>query len=302
MKATKRAIISVCDRLGCFRLGRRLARLRYGDRYVRAINYHDTPASSAWNLEEQLQFYRRNFVNCTLEDLCGLLDRQAWRHSMPGLLISFDDGLRSHYSVAAPLLEAAGLTGWFFVPTALIDSPEHGDQLALAARHQIAVHELAHGDRVFMTWAEVRDLRDRGHVIGAHTRHHVRLTSSLSQHELQVEIVGAKTDLETQMGEEAHSFCWVGGEEWSYSFGASRAVEQAGYRHAFMTNFLPISGQTDPLWLQRSNVEADWPLRAVRFYLSGLMDLAYTRKRHRLSAKLGAAYKSRHGESGTGAG
>jgi peptidoglycan/xylan/chitin deacetylase (PgdA/CDA1 family) len=301
MGATKNAIIVVCDRLGCFQIGHRLARRRYGNRYVRAVNYHGTPTSSVRNLEEQIRFYQQHFVCCGPEELRSLLDGQGWRHPKPGLLLSFDDGLRSNYTVAAPLLEAAGFVGWFFVPTALIDSPEHSDQPAFAAKHHIAVRELAHGDRAFMTWNEVRDLHARGHVIGVHTRHHVRLSASLSPDELEAEIVSAKTDLETQMGQEAHSFCWVGGEDWSYSDGAARAVERAGYRYGFMTNLLPITSQTDPLWLQRTNVEADWSLQAIRFYLSGLMDLAYTRKRRRLSRKLGGAtgYSGRTGSPRT---
>ena len=35
--------------------------------------------------------------------------------------------------------------------------------------------------------------------------------------------------------------------------------------------------------LQRTNIEADWPLSLVKFYLSGIMDIIYTGKRNRVN-------------------
>jgi hypothetical protein len=45
----------------------------------------------------------------------------------------------------------------------------------------------------------------------------------------------------------------------------------------------------DLLRVQRSNVEAAWPMPVVRFLLSGFMDVSYRPKRHRIARALMAA-------------
>jgi hypothetical protein len=75
----------------------------------------------------------------------------------------------------------------------------------------------------------------------------------------------------------------VGGEETSYSAGAARAIADAGFRFSFMTNSAPITASTHPLQLQRTNIEASWPLDAVAFQLSGTVDLQYRAKRNRVN-------------------
>lgn len=57
---------------------------------------------------------------------------------------------------------------------------------------------------------------------------------------------------------------------------------EAGYRLSFMTRTRPITAKTHRLQLQRTSIEADWPMPQMRFYLSGVMDVAYTGKRRRV--------------------
>src|SRR5689334_16033696 len=90
--------------------------------FIRIVNYHDVPPCHARSFERQLQFFKRRFV---VTNRCGLQDLLAghWSYDRPGLLITFDDGLKSHAQVAAPLLEKYGFSGWFFVPTEFVDTP-----------------------------------------------------------------------------------------------------------------------------------------------------------------------------------
>ena len=77
-------------------------------------------------------------------------------------------------------------------------------------------------------------------------------------------------------------FCWVGGEETSYSSEAAKLISE-NYKYSFMTNNAVIRPGDDPLQLQRTNIEAENPLELVRFQLSGLMDVYYTGKRRRVN-------------------
>lgn len=250
--------------------------------YVRCVNYHDVPASRAAAFEEQLRFFRDRFAPVGERDLLDLLAGE-WRHSRPGLLISFDDGVRSHFEVAAPLLEKYGFVGWFFVPAAFPDTPVD-EQAAFVRRNRILLDGPPGPGRAAMTWEEIRQL-DRKHVVGCHTMNHRRLDSSLGAEELEVEIPRAKRQLEEQLGHDVDSFCWVGGEEWSYSGAAAESVRRAGFRLGFMTNNAPVRPGCDPLQIQRTNLEARFPLSLVAFQLSGALDLIYLPKRRRVVRK-----------------
>jgi len=79
------------------------------------------------------------------------------------------------------------------------------------------------------------------------------------------------------------AFCWVGGEEWSYSSSAAAVIRHAGYRLSFMTNNLPVRQGSNPLQIQRTNIEAWNPTEIVAFQLNGILDFVYTRKRQRVN-------------------
>lgn len=250
--------------------------------YVRVVNYHGTAPETRDALAAQLAFYARAFTPVTRDDLDRLFATGRWHKDRPGLIVSFDDGLRSNADVAAPLLEAHGFVGWFFVPTDFVDEPAE-TQVAFARAHQIQV-VAPEGERVALSWSELRDLTSRGHVVGAHTRSHVRLSRALPEDSLRREIAGSRARVEEMLGGACDTFCWVGGEEHSYSAEAARAVREAGYRYGFMTNNAPVTAGTDPLQIQRTNVESSWPVEVVRFQLSGLMDVLYAPKRRRVNA------------------
>ena len=115
-----------------------------------------------------------------------------------------------------------------------------------------------------------------------HTRAHLRLSASHGRERLREEIFGGKRRLEEALGHSVDAFAWVGGAEADYSAEAARLVREAGFRFSFMTNHAPFRPGGDLHQIQRSNVEASYPLDLLRFQISGLMDLLYTPKRRRV--------------------
>ncbi len=237
--------------------------------YARALNYHDVPARLAPAFEAQLQFYARHFVSIGYDDLLAL-QAGRWPHAKPGLVLSFDDGLRSHTEVVAPLLEKYGMIGWFMVPAAVLDELRPGQAPAHTVREPT------------LSWNSVLRMKDR-HVIGCHTLHHTRLTAALTADELTTEIVVAKQVLEEGLGCPVPVFAWVGGEEETYSAAAAETIRRAGFRVSFMTNSAPIRPGADLLQLQRTNVEASDPPALVGLCLSGFIDAWFLTKRRRVN-------------------
>ncbi len=277
MASLKQAIISSATRIGCFPLGLAAQRLAWGPRFLRVLNYHATPQRDAAGLERQLELYLEHFDPAQPSDLDDCLAGR-FEGSRPRLLITFDDGYRSNHDVAAPLLEKHGFRACLFLPEAEIAADRAMADAAFAqARDEPEPR---------MSWPEVRALETRGHRIGCHTRTHVRLADDLPAERLADEITQAGRDIAGKLDHPVEDFCWVGGEEWSYGAGAFDEIRRAGYQRAFMTNLYPVLPGSSPIWIQRTNVEASWPIDQVKFYLSGVMDLAYAPKRRRLARKL----------------
>ncbi len=279
MNPAKLTLARALDATGVAGALLRLQRRWHGP-HLRIVNYHDVPASRASDFEAQLRFFAAHFEPVSQADLLALL-RGEWRGRRPGLVISFDDGLRSHAEVAAPILERHGFAGWFLVPIAFVDAPAT-EQRAFARAHQIQVLGDYADGRVALSWDELRAL-DRRHVVGCHSWNHTRLSARLGSEELEREIPAAKRRLERELGHEVPVFCWVGGEEESYSAAAARAIREAGFRLSLMTNNAVVRPGADPLQLQRTNLEADFPPALLRFQLCGLLDLLYARKRGRVN-------------------
>jgi peptidoglycan/xylan/chitin deacetylase (PgdA/CDA1 family) len=269
MNRSKLAIASAFEATGLSRtlLALQRAALRP---YARALNYHDVPYQLAPAFEAQLQFYARHFVSMNYQDLLSL-HAGDWPYEKPGLLLTFDDGLRSHTEVVAPLLEKYEMTGWFMVPAGVLGDP--------AAEAGARLHDVREPT---LSWRSLLRLRDR-HVIGCHTFSHRRLRTNLTTAELEQEIGGAKQALEEGLGCSIPVFAWVGGEEATYSRAAAEAIRLAGFRVSFMTNSAPIRPGCNLLQLQRTNVEASYPPALVNLALSGFFDAWFAAKRRRVN-------------------
>jgi peptidoglycan/xylan/chitin deacetylase (PgdA/CDA1 family) len=255
-----------------------LQKFIYPRGYIRGIHYHGTDGSYTANFEKQIKYFRRYFSNVTKEDLHKFLQKGHWHKSKPGLIISFDDGLRSNFLHAAPIMERYGFTGWFFVPTSLISTNSAGQ--IISGKGQSLNSD---GKKpIFMSWDDLRKL-DKHHVIGSHTRTHARPQTCTNQDTLWDEVMGSKRDLEEKLGHSVDIFCWVGGELNSYTADAAQMIAQAGYRFSFLTDSMPILPGTNPMQMFRTQIEANWPLYVVKFQLSGLMDIRHAYKRRRVN-------------------
>lgn len=248
--------------------------------YIRIAYYHDVPPARAQAFEQQLAYLSRHFVPATQADIEALLTGAAWPHDRPGIILTFDDGLRSQAEVAAPLLERYCFQGWFFAPIGLILTDKPAQPEAARKARVPHEHDVGKDPRVFMTLAQLRDLAGR-HVVGCHTDSHRRLGPALTPDEVQTEIIEAREKLAEHLQRSVDSFAWVGGEETAYSSDAERAVARH-FSYAFTTNSRAIRPGAARLQLHRTHLEAWFPPSLVDLQLSGLMDLYYASKRRRL--------------------
>lgn len=162
--------------------------------------------------------------------------------------VTFDDGTRSLFTEALPVLKAHDVPATVFVVSGTID----GDAAGLnAARTMSADRIAALVDEPLTT-------------VGNHTRTHPRLSTVDDSDVLEREIEGARADLESRFGIHVDRF--------SYPFGdfdrASVEAVRASHAVAVTTSPGHVSPETDPVRLPR--IETRRSATMTRWEASGL--------------------------------
>jgi peptidoglycan/xylan/chitin deacetylase (PgdA/CDA1 family) len=170
-------------------------------------------------LEEQLWLLaKRGYQARTFLDTVAASD--------PGkhLAVTFDDGYRSVFELAFPILRAAGMPGTVFVPTALM-----GIEKPMAWPGVDQWLDTSHaGELAGMSWEQLEELVDAGWEIGSHTRVHSRL-SELSDDALAEELSGSRQECEMRLGRPCRTLAYPYG---SVDGRVVAAAEAAGYAAA----------------------------------------------------------------------
>jgi peptidoglycan/xylan/chitin deacetylase (PgdA/CDA1 family) len=136
-----------------------------------------------------MKFLRENeYVAVDLEEA---LQMMVLQHSGRKLVaITFDDGYRSLYTHAYPILMEYGFYATVFLVSGLVRD-EH----------------FRYNGNEYMTWAEARELRANGIRIGSHTVSHPALLG-VSEATIEYEIGVSKQVIEDQIGEPVRAFSY----------------------------------------------------------------------------------------------
>jgi len=187
--------------------------------------------------ERHCRFYRRHFRVVPLREL---VNRMTLGRSIDRLLaITFDDGYLDNFENASPVLEKLSLPATFFVVSEWIGSS--------VVPWWDRVRGVAHP---WMQWEQVRELHRRGFEVGAHTRSHVDL-GKVAPAEARDEVVGARLDIEEQLGARVDSFAYPYGGRKHVTETNREIVRRAGFR-CCCSAFGGINpAGTDPLRLRR---------------------------------------------------
>lgn len=115
------------------------------------------------------------------------------------VMINFDDGFKSVFETAWPLLKKYNMTATIFVPAKLIDH------------------------RAYLTWGQLEELHAEGIEIGSHSLRHPYLTQSKKARE---EIFESKKILEEKFGQPVRVFAYPFGD---FNDWIETLVKEAGY-------------------------------------------------------------------------
>src|SRR5436190_9883154 len=192
----------------------------------------------------------------------GLQDLLAWKRGEKSIpprcaVISFDDGWKSQYEVAWPIMKKFGYTFTMFIYT-----------------EGVAGGSLGGGQAI--TWEQLADMRDNGIDIEAHSATHQdlreghtimvtqpgakrtkkKLTGAEYEQWVQNEIVGSKQLLEQRLGIKINCFAVPFG---TYNDHVKEIARNAGYEAMFTVYGQPITYTSANDALGRYAIEANKP-------------------------------------------
>jgi len=207
----------------------------------------------------------------SVDDLRAALEGRASLPDRP-VLITFDDGYRSVFRYAAPILAALNLPAGIFVCSGpLADRRMLWFDEVAARETDVAVERWKSVDyytwrascaqtspvadddpRALMTIDELRAIAQIKSIeIGGHTVNHpsLALLSPEAQYE---EIHGNRMQLEQMIGRPVTSFCYPHGE---FTQKTAVLVQEAGYERACSSMAGPVRAGVDPFQIPRRRAE-----------------------------------------------
>ena len=208
-----------------------------GGRFLRVVNYHNTPLSTAATVHRELEVYRERFDPVDLAELDTFFATGRWSGDRPGLLPVFYEGYRNSYDVALPACDDTGFTGWFPVCTGFVECPVEQQELFARSHFIDLVAEELTGERVALAPAEIAELAAR-HVVFPHTASHVGIADVVTDDDIEREITAPKRYLDGVTGQDCAAFVWLHGSPWGGQPRIDDAVRAAGYRYLFSNTMI----------------------------------------------------------------
>jgi peptidoglycan/xylan/chitin deacetylase (PgdA/CDA1 family) len=240
-RTVKRAALSV---------GRRLADADLGHRRV-VFCYHSVhpnrpyPSTTPSLFEEHIGWLRAHCRVTSLDDLV------AEAGTGPTVAITFDDGYEDNHTYALPILERFGVAATFFVTTGFIDR----DPRVVARFGRLWA--CSTDDLLPLTWSQVRELRDGGMTIGAHTRTHRNL-ARLPARDVEEELAIPVDVLGDRLGVSADLLAYPFGKPRVHVTSATEMLaERAGYRLAAAVTFRGVPNPVPRYSLPRFFADGD---------------------------------------------
>ena len=213
-----------------------------GYQAVPILSYHHFAESCESNLcvsasifDQQMRYLKNNgYRVITMHELLGFMQ---YRHAIPkrSIIITIDDGYRSAYEIAYPVLKKYGFTATLFIYT-----------------DYVGVSKSA------ITWNQLREMKVDGFGIGSHTISHCDLAKKMTGEQFQDyikrikrEIFVSKQIIDKELGQDTFCFAYPYSR---YNASVLNLCEQAGYKIGVTVDRGGNAFFKDPLVLDRNQI------------------------------------------------
>jgi peptidoglycan/xylan/chitin deacetylase (PgdA/CDA1 family) len=188
------------------------------------------------------EFFTRYFIVVTLSELLGRMRRGE--DISRRLVITFDDGYLDNYEFAATELRKRDLPACFFVAPGFLGT----DKVAWWDARQRIRSE-------WMSWEQVRSMRELGFEIGSHTMSHADC-GVLTDEDAILEIAGSKAVLEAEMRQRVDHFAFPYGGTMHMTPQNRSVVRAAGFSSCLAAHGGIVCSFDSPFHLRRVPINA----------------------------------------------
>ena len=185
--------------------------------------------------DNQMEYLKINgYKTITQEELISFLD---YRSSIPekSIMITIDDGYRSIYKIAYPILKKYGFTATLFVYTDFVGACKNA-----------------------ITWKQLKEMKSNGFSIGSHTLSHADLTKQMPNEtdedfcvRIMKELRVSKQIIDKKLNQDTISLAFPYG---SYNEEVLNFTKSCGYNIAVSVKRGSNPFFSDPLTLKRSQI------------------------------------------------
>ena len=246
-----------------FLLTRRSCRAA-GAMLARVLCYHNVSATEAKSFCRQMQWLASGFEVVPIGEIVDIATGRMVA-TRPAVAISFDDGFRNNFDVAAPILRDLGLPATVFVVTS--------GRAADAMKRERAPDgpDDSWPSRIMMTWDEIHQLSEQGFDIALHAHRH-RDQANLSTDDLRSDLATAAALIRQHTEKAPRSFAWPFGTPSNRHANLTDVLREIGIGCAF--SGIPGNNMpgTDPYFLFRDAVDPRWPNHLIEALLLGMLD------------------------------
>ena len=179
------------------------------------------------------------------------------------IAFSYDDGFEECYTHIVPVLEKYNGYGCFFINPNFINADADYSESFLTEKVHLPSFKKS------MNWEQLIDLNERGHIIGAHTMDHQRISLiSSKQQEVEYQIGACKKEIEDRLNNHCDYFAFPYGHiERDFGLDAVEIAEQY-YRYIFSAsnwqNYFSYQGRV----FNRRHCEPYWKANHIDYFLS----------------------------------
>ncbi len=234
---TTKEVPKVTEPILEYKLHRKVPILMYHE-----VNYevHNSLYLSVDNFKAHLDYFEK--AGITPISMKQLTDHWQKKTPLPEkpIVLTFDDGYRSMYTIVYPLLLERGWSGTFYCISGNCESAEH------------------------LTEEMIKEMADGGMEIGSHTVSHANL-KELSGDALQNETASSKAALEDITGKAVTQFSFPYGK---VSNAARNEVKNAGYACAVTTEWGFATSNQLPYKLKRLSIDSEITAARLKSILS----------------------------------
>lgn len=219
--------------------------------------------------KKHLQYLKdKNYTVITFKDLDKIGWRNRFEKDRKYIILTFDDGYKDNYDLAFPILKEFNFKATIF----LMGSLTYNEWDVKAG-----------GEKEFplMSVEMIKEMQDYGIEFGAHTFNHPKL-NTLSNEEIEHQIVDVKKPLEEKIGKEIITFAYPYGILNDY---AKEMAKKAGYTFALATDSGSVCLSDDLYQIRRIAIFPNTNLFSFKRKVAGNYNFIKIKREERLRTK-----------------